>query len=167
MDLTYILNHNSDSQWIQHIQNKSYLETLKHLYSYPKSRSAFLHSNSTTPNLQTKLPDVLCAAQISFEGKLDTSIEKELAERGRGSKPSGDMIPWILSQQYMNSGILNSLGVRVVRIATHPEAVGLGLGSRMLTLIKEFFSGQMAFDGQKLDFFKFLNGIGQEHFKNL
>lgn len=107
------------------------------------------------------LPDVLCAAQICFEGNLDTTIEKELGEMGRGHKPSGDMIPWNLSQQYMNSGILNVLGVRVVRIATHPEAVNLGLGSKMLSELERFFRGKMVHDGERPGFFEFLNGSDQ------
>lgn len=107
---------------------------------------------------KASLPDVLCAAQICFEGNLNTTIEKELGEMGRSHKPSGDMIPWNLSQQYMNSGILNVLGVRVVRIATHPQAVGLGLGSRMLQELGRFFEGKMVHAGERQGFFEFLNG---------
>jgi N-acetyltransferase 10 len=107
---------------------------------------------------KAQLPDVLCAAQICFEGNLNTTIEKELGEMGRSHKPSGDMIPWNLSQQYMNSGILNVLGVRVVRIATHPEALNLGLGTKMLQELATFFEGKMVYDGQRQGFFEFLNG---------
>lgn len=107
---------------------------------------------------RAKLPDVLCAAQVCFEGNLNTTIEKELGQVGRSHKPSGDLIPWNLSQQYLNSGILNVLGVRVVRIATHPQAVGLGLGSKMLQELTKFFEGSMVHDQQKMGFFEFLNG---------
>lgn len=113
---------------------------------------------------KTLLPDVLCAAQICFEGNLDTTIEKELGRLGRSHKPSGDLIPWNLSQQYLNSGILNVLGVRVVRIATHPEAFGLGLGSRMLQELTKFFEGKMVHDQEKQGFFEFLNGGFQGNF---
>ena len=109
-------------------------------------------------NQKAQLPDVLCAAQICFEGNLNTTIEKELGAMGRNHKPSGDMIPWNLSQQYMNSGILNVLGVRVVRIATHPQAIGLGLGSKMLQELTTFFAGNMISTTQKQGFFEFLNG---------
>jgi N-acetyltransferase 10 len=112
----------------------------------------------STNGQKAQLPDVLCAAQICFEGNLNTTIEKELGEMGRNHKPSGDLIPWNLSQQYMNSGILNVLGVRVVRIATHPEAVGLGLGSKLLNQLAEFFEGKMVSKANKTGFFEFLNG---------
>ena len=112
------------------------------------------------------LPDILCAAQICFEGNLDTSIEKELGLLGRANKPSGDMIPWNLSQQYMNSGILNVLGVRIVRIATHPEATNLGLGSKMLKGLEDFFEGKLVTDGPKQSFFHFLNGKRKFFYKS-
>ena len=47
-----------------------------------------------------KLPDILCAIQISFEGQIS---QKTISEQlKRGMKPSGDLIPWTVSEQYQD-----------------------------------------------------------------
>lgn len=45
-----------------------------------------------------KLPDILCAIQVSFEGEISA---KTIAEQlKRGLRPSGDLIPWTISEQF-------------------------------------------------------------------
>ena len=45
-----------------------------------------------------KLPDILCAIQVSFEGEIS---QKTIAEQlKRGIRPSGDLIPWTVSEQF-------------------------------------------------------------------
>lgn len=86
------------------------------------------------------IPDILCVVQVAFEGKISQKIVH--SELARGSTPSGDLIPWTLSQQYNDSEFPRLSGARVVRIATNPDAQGMGYGSRALELLSEFFSGE-------------------------
>ncbi len=50
-------------------------------------------------------------------------ISRESAEASlaRGQRPSGDLIPWTLSQQFQDGEFPELSGGRVVRIATHPD----------------------------------------------
>jgi len=48
-----------------------------------------------------KLPDVLVVIQVCFERKLNqANVKKSLI---RGKTLVGDMIPWMLSQQFQNA----------------------------------------------------------------
>mmetsp|Transcript_5564 Transcript_5564/g.9543 ORF Transcript_5564/g.9543 Transcript_5564/m.9543 type:complete len:111 (+) Transcript_5564:1614-1946(+) len=72
------------------------------------------------PSSGDGLPDVLCAVQVCFEGEINKATIKE--QMKRGVRPSGDMIPWTISEQYQDENFASLTGVRVVRIATHPSA---------------------------------------------
>ena len=92
------------------------------------------------------IPDILCAIQVAFEG--DISSERVIENTSRGIKPSGDLIPWTLSQQYLDKNFPKLNGLRVVRISTHPQAQRMGYGSRALALLRKFFIGEMASEDQ-------------------
>lgn len=99
------------------------------------------------------LPDVLVAMQLCFEGGVrQHTIEQN---KNRGIRPAGDLIPWALSEQFMNSDIFETFGVRVVRIAAHREATKLGYGSRALQLLTEFFENKFLAEKQ-IDLAQFL-----------
>ena len=67
-----------------------------------------------------ELPDILCAIQVCFEGQIHRqSINEHLK---RGLRPSGDLIPWTVSEQFQDESFASLSGARVVRIATHPNA---------------------------------------------
>lgn len=57
----------------------------------------------------------------------------------RGIKPSGDLIPWNIREQFQNNEFPQLAGGRIVRIATHAKAVKMGYGSRALQLLADFF----------------------------
>lgn len=40
---------------------------------------------------------------------------------GRGLRAGGDMIPWLVAQQFQEGRFAGMSGARVVRIATHPD----------------------------------------------
>lgn len=54
------------------------------------------------------------------------ALEGEVSEESirlalkRGVRPSGDLIPWTLSQHFQDSDFGKLSGARIVRIATHP-----------------------------------------------
>ena len=85
-----------------------------------------------------ELPDVLVVIQVCFEGKLNqASVKKSLI---RGKAPSGDMIPWVLSQQFQDTDFSALNGARIVRIATHPELLRMKYGSRAMQLLNDYFA---------------------------
>jgi len=44
------------------------------------------------------LPDILCAIQVCFEGQIKSESVAENLKRGL--RPSGDLIPWTISEQF-------------------------------------------------------------------
>lgn len=70
------------------------------------------------PNRKS-LPEVLVVIQICLEGQISkSSINDSMA---RGKRPSGDLIPWTIAQQYQDPDFPMLSGARIVRIATHPD----------------------------------------------
>ena len=90
---------------------------------------------------QGGVPDILCAVQICFEGDISSQVYE--ASVKRGIRPSGDLIPWTVSEQFQDSSFAQLNGIRVVRIATHPHAQKKGYGTRALKLLKRYFQGEL------------------------
>lgn len=66
------------------------------------AHAIFVLLNSITVNSESKsqdLPDILCAVQVSLEGKISARTIEQ-SSKDRGYKPQGDLIPWILSEQF-------------------------------------------------------------------
>lgn len=94
------------------------------------------------------LPDILCAVQVCFEGDINKQTIADHLKRGL--RPSGDLIPWTVSEQFQDESFASLSGIRVVRIATHPNAQGRGYGSRALELLIKYFEGSLIdFDNVK------------------
>lgn len=87
------------------------------------------------------MPDILCAIQVALEGNLSAAYVHNNTQRGL--KPSGDLIPWSIREQFQDSEFPQLAGARVVRIATHPIAQKMGYGSRALQLLVDFFEKKM------------------------
>lgn len=87
-----------------------------------------------------RIPDPLCVVQVALEGE----ISKELVRRqlARGHRAGGDLIPWLVAQQFQDDDFASLSGARVVRIATNPDYAGMGYGSRALELLKDYFEGR-------------------------
>lgn len=115
-------------------------------------------------NNKSGLPDVLVAIQFCFEGKVNRQTVND--NKNRGIKPSGDLIPWTFSEQYLNKSIFDCLGVRVVRIATHKNSKRLGYGTRALGLLEDFFRGKMNVEGS-VPFLEFLNFNSERAFEGI
>jgi len=85
------------------------------------------------------LPDILCAIQVCFEGSINKqSIADHLK---RGLRPSGDLIPWTISEQFQDESFASLSGIRIVRVATHPNAQGRGYGSRAIESLTKYYEG--------------------------
>ena len=83
------------------------------------------------------IPDIFAAIQICEEGSVSKNVI--LNNNKRGFKPAGDLIPWTISDFYQDNEFPNLNGIRVVRIATHPECSRMGYGTRALQLLTEFY----------------------------
>ncbi|KII61491.1 N-acetyltransferase 10 [Thelohanellus kitauei] len=86
------------------------------------------------------VPDILCAIQISFEGGISEDTLRDYL--GRGERGVGNLIPWIISQQFCEENFGRLRGVRVVRIATHPDYMSMGYGTRAMELLISYFNTQ-------------------------
>ncbi|KAF9579895.1 N-acetyltransferase 10 [Lunasporangiospora selenospora] len=88
------------------------------------------------------LPDPLCVLQVCLEGEI--SKQTVLNSLSRGVRASGDLIPWLISQQFQDDDFASLSGARVVRIATHPDYTKMGYGTRALELLSQFYEGQFS-----------------------
>lgn len=66
-----------------------------------------------------QLPEILVVIQVALEGEISSQTITD--SLGRGKKASGDLIPWNVSEQYGDREFPKLAGVRVVRVATHPN----------------------------------------------
>jgi N-acetyltransferase 10 len=88
------------------------------------------------------LPDVLCAIQVCKEGNISKDSAKNSLARGKSAP--GDLIPWIVTQQFMDTKFATLSGARIVRVATHPDVTGMGYGTRAINLITDYYGGKIA-----------------------
>ncbi|KAG5447438.1 N-acetyltransferase 10 [Clonorchis sinensis] len=88
-----------------------------------------------------KVPEILCVLQVCLEGLINK--DRVMRSLSRGLRPSGDLIPWTISQQFCDPSFGSLSGARVVRIATHPEYQNLGYGTRALNLLHDYYSGKV------------------------
>lgn len=87
-----------------------------------------------------RLPEPLCVIQVALEGQI--SRESVMNSLSRGQRAAGDLIPWLVSQQFQDEDFAGLSGARVVRIATNPEYIGMGYGSHALQLLTDFYEGK-------------------------
>lgn len=87
------------------------------------------------------MPEPLCVIQVALEGNI--SRQAILNSLSRGTRDAGDLIPWLITQQFQDSDFAELSGARIVRIAVHPEFAGMGYGSRALELMEQYYSGAL------------------------
>ncbi|KFD48287.1 hypothetical protein M514_10864 [Trichuris suis] len=99
---------------------------------------------------QKNIPEILCVIQVCLEGDISkASVDDQMS---RGKRPSGDLIPWTLAQQFQDSDFPGLSGARIVRIATHPDYQSMGYGSRAVELLQQYYEGAFpALDEVQMD----------------
>ncbi|KAK2747523.1 hypothetical protein FQN57_002015 [Myotisia sp. PD_48] len=151
-----LLSINRDTLFSFHPVSEKFLHQMMALYvaSHYKNTPNDLQLMSDAPAHQlfvlvppvdenaTKLPEPLCVVQIALEGQI--SRQSVLSGLSRGQRAGGDLIPWLVSQQFQDEDFAGLSGARIVRIATNPDYVGMGYGSRALELLVDFFEGKFA-----------------------
>eukprot|EP00747_Dinoflagellata_sp_TGD_P214691 gnl/TRDRNA2_/TRDRNA2_87518_c0_seq1.p1 gnl/TRDRNA2_/TRDRNA2_87518_c0~~gnl/TRDRNA2_/TRDRNA2_87518_c0_seq1.p1 ORF type:complete len:578 (-),score=106.69 gnl/TRDRNA2_/TRDRNA2_87518_c0_seq1:137-1657(-) len=85
----------------------------------------------------SELPEILCVIQVCIEGALSKETVK--ASLGRGVRPSGDLIPWTLTQQFLHDSFAQLSGARIVRIAAHPALQRKGYATEALKQLVAWF----------------------------
>ncbi|KAI6087790.1 DUF699-domain-containing protein, partial [Hypoxylon rubiginosum] len=116
------------------------------LMSDAPAHELFVLTSSTIQD--NGLPEPLCVIQIAFEGNI--SKKSVLAGLDRGQRPAGDLIPWLVSQQFQDD-FASLSGARVVRIATHPDCTNMGYGTKALELLIDYYEGKFINLGEDND----------------
>lgn len=151
-----LLHVNRDTLFSFHPVSEKFLQQMIALYvaSHYKNSPNDLQLMSDAPAHQlfvlvppvdddsSRLPEPLCVIQVALEGQI--SKQSVLSSLSRGQRAGGDLIPWLVSQQFQDEEFAGLSGARIVRIATNPEYTSMGYGSRALTLLTDFFEGKFA-----------------------
>lgn len=74
---------------------------------------------------------VVASIQIAFEGLLDM----------RSSKREGNLIPWVIYENFNSKEFAMLQGARVVRIAVHPHLLSMGYGIEALRRLETWLAG--------------------------
>ncbi|KAF2171675.1 hypothetical protein M409DRAFT_63298 [Zasmidium cellare ATCC 36951] len=149
-----LLEVNRDTLFSFHPISEKFLQRMMALYvaSHYKNTPNDLQLMSDAPahqlfvlvppvsNDAKELPEILCVLQVALEGQI--SRESVLSSLSRGQRAGGDLIPWLVSQQFQDSDFAGLSGARVVRIATNPDYGSMGYGSRAMQLLTEFYEGK-------------------------
>ncbi|KAJ1721911.1 N-acetyltransferase 10 [Coemansia erecta] len=154
---------NRDALFSYHAVSETFLQRLVGLFvaSHYKNSPNDLQLLSDAPGHQvfvllppvdpaaTSLPEPLCAIQVSLEGGI--ARQAVVQALGRGERSEGDLIPWLVAQQFQDDDFAALSGARVVRIATHPDYAGMGYGSRALAQLRDFYQGRFVSLGEAAD----------------
>lgn len=149
-----LLHVNRDTLFSFHPVSEKFLQQMMALYvaSHYKNSPNDLQLMSDAPAHQlfvlvppiddeaTRLPEPLCVIQVALEGRI--SRQSVLNSLSRGQRAGGDLIPWLVSQQFQDSEFAGLSGSRIVRIATNPDYLNMGYGSRALELLTDFYEGK-------------------------
>ncbi|AMD19733.1 HCL418Cp [Eremothecium sinecaudum] len=143
---------NRDTLFSYHPVSESFLEKMMSLYvaSHYKNSPNDLQLMSDAPAHQLfvllppidakdggRIPDPLVVVQVALEGEISKdSVRKSLS---RGQRAGGDLIPWLVSQQFQDEEFAGLSGARIVRIATNPEYASMGYGSRAIELLRDYY----------------------------
>lgn len=149
-----LLAINRDTLFSFHPISEKFLQQILALYvaSHYKNSPNDLQLMSDAPSHQlyvlvppvddnaNRLPEPLCVLQVALEGQI--SRQSVLNSLNRGQRAAGDLIPWLVSQQFQDDEFAGLSGARIVRIATNPEYMNMGYGSRALQLLIEYYEGK-------------------------
>ena len=151
-----LLHVNRDTLFSFHPVSEKFLQQMIALYvaSHYKNSPNDLQLMSDAPAHQLyvlvppiddespRLPEPLCVIQVALEGQI--SKKSVLSSLSRGQRAGGDLIPWLVSQQFQDEEFAGLSGARIVRIATNTEYIHMGYGTQALRLLTDFYEGKFA-----------------------
>ncbi|KAF8424648.1 N-acetyltransferase [Tirmania nivea] len=147
---------NRDTLFSYHPVSERFLQKMMALYvaSHYKNSPNDLQLMSDAPAHQLfvllppteegnkQLPDPLVVIQVAMEGQI--SRQSVMNALSRGKREGGDLIPWLVAQQFQDEEFAGLSGARVVRIATNPDYTRMGYGKRALQCLVDFYEGKFA-----------------------
>ncbi len=116
---------------------------LAHYKNNPNDLALLLDTPNHIPAMLLYEGKVVCSMQLAFEGR----AEKLSQEMLQGAKINGHMIPDRMVKYYRVPEFAKYWGIRVVRIAVHPENMDRGIGSTALRMIEERFKKEIDWIG--------------------
>ncbi|GMT28646.1 hypothetical protein PFISCL1PPCAC_19943, partial [Pristionchus fissidentatus] len=155
---------NRDSLFSFHRASESFLQQIVSIYvsAHYKNQPNDLQMLSDAPahhifvlmapvkEEEDNIPQVLVMIQVCLEGSLPLDSVKQSLESGK--RAAGDLLPWTISQQFLDKEFSSLSGARIVRIAVHPNYQGMGYGGRAMQLLHDYYQGKfpcMKEDGEK------------------
>ncbi|MEM4455930.1 MAG: tRNA(Met) cytidine acetyltransferase TmcA [Archaeoglobaceae archaeon] len=108
---------------------------LAHYRNRPSDLAILLDTPNHFPFAVFVNGKIVCSLHIAIEGGLGDDVIEKIR---RGYKPKGQIIPDLALKHFWNYEFAKKKGLRVVRIATHPNAMDFGIGSFALQKIVEW-----------------------------
>lgn len=108
---------------------------LAHYRNRPSDLAVLLDTPNHLPAVIKVNEKVVCSLHLAIEGNMDDGLIAKIRE---GYKPRGQIIPDLVLKHYWNYDFSRSKGVRIVRIAVHPSAMDMGIGSFALKKVIEW-----------------------------
>jgi tRNA(Met) cytidine acetyltransferase len=105
------------------------LLVLAHYRTEPDDLARLLDAPNVLVRALTYEGRVVCVALLAREGGLSRERRRRMYE---GERVRGNMLPDVLTSQLRDEAAGEPVGLRVLRIATHPAVRSCGLGSRLL-----------------------------------
>jgi tRNA(Met) cytidine acetyltransferase len=105
------------------------LLVLAHYRTEPDDLARLLDAPNVAVRALTFEGRVVCVALLAREGGLSAERRRRMYE---GERVRGNMLPDVLTSQLRDEAAGGPVGLRVLRVATHPAVRSRGLGSRLL-----------------------------------
>ncbi|AGK60135.1 putative P-loop ATPase fused to an acetyltransferase [Archaeoglobus sulfaticallidus PM70-1] len=77
----------------------------------------------------------VCSLHVAIEGSIEEDV---IAKMSEGYKPKGQIIPDVVLKHHWDYSFPKYKGLRVVRIATHPDVMDMGIGTFALKNLLEW-----------------------------
>jgi tRNA(Met) cytidine acetyltransferase len=108
---------------------------LAHYRNRPSDLAILLDTPNHLPFAVFVNGKIVCSLHIAIEGELGDEVVEKIKH---GYKPKGQIIPDLALKHFWNYEFAKTKGIRIVRIATHPNAMDMGIGSFALEKIIRF-----------------------------
>lgn len=145
---------NRDSLFSFHRASESFLQQILSIYvsAHYKNQPNDLQMLSDAPahhlfvlmapvnEEEESIPQVVVVIQVCLEGALPYDSVKQSLESGK--RAAGDLLPWTISNQFLDKHFSSLSGARIVRIAVHPDYQGMGYGGRAMELLEQYYQGK-------------------------
>lgn len=112
---------------------------LAHYRNRPSDLAILTDMPNHIPFIVTVNGKPVCSLHIAIEGRLDDETIEKIKD---GYKPKGQIIPDLMLKHYWQFEFPKLVGVRIVRIATHPSLMNMGIGSFALAKVVEWAYGR-------------------------